>query len=440
MKQSFYSIAVFLLFFGANAFGQGLSDAVVEQRKHLEEELGKIELEIGKFQDVILKKQQESSSLERDIAILDAQIRKTRLEIKSLELEILRLSGRIEEKEDSIDDINTVINRQKESLAESLKKLREYDDYALIEILLSHEHLSDFFGDVDTIDVIQSALKEQFHELRSTKNQEEELRDNFIEQTKSQIEARALLDIEKRTLAAQAVERKKILQETRGEEAAYQRMLGARRSNAASIRSQRVLLEGSPAIPFEKAVLFAERASVKTGVRVAFILGIIAQESELGRNIGQCNLPDDPPQYKWRAIMKPTRDHKPYLEITARLGLDPNLMPLSCPLGGGWGGAMGPAQFIPSTWLMFEDRIARATVHNPPNPWEPEDAFMASGLFLSELGATSISGEQEAAGRYFAGSRWNTSLGRRYASQVLAKVTVYQEQINLLKGLAVDSQ
>ncbi|MEK7660041.1 MAG: lytic murein transglycosylase, partial [Patescibacteria group bacterium] len=176
----------------------------------------------------------------------------------------------------------------------------------------------------------------------------------------------------------------------------------------------------------------AERASASTGVRVAFILGILAQETDLGRNIGQCNLPTDPPQYRWQAIMKPSRDIEPYKQITAELGLDPEAMPLSCPQGVGWGGAMGPAQFIPSTWQLMKGKIAALTGHNPPNPWDPEDAFMASAVYLGDLGASTVTGEREAAGRYFAGGNWNGSLGRRYASQVLEKAAVYQEQINII--------
>lgn len=93
---------------------------------------------------------------------------------------------------------------------------------------------------------------------------------------------------------------------------------------------------------------------------------------------------------------------------------------------------MGPAQFIPSTWQLMKPKIAAATGHNPPNPWDPEDAFMASALYLGDLGANKVSGEREAAGRYFAGGNWNGSLGRRYASQVLEKAAGYQEQINII--------
>ena len=437
MMRSFVSFLLFTLLLSTPAvFAQELSEQVIEHKAKLEEDLASLEKEISGFNDVIIEKQREAVTLERDIAILDAEIKKTRLQIRSLELLIQRLSSQIREKEDSITSIGASIDRQKLSLAESLRKLREYDDASLIEIILSYEQLSDFFGDIDAIDVVQASLQNLFNELRETRKTEEGLKNDFIERKQDEEASRALLAIEKNNLEKREAERQKILDITRGTEAIYQNIVAKKKISAASIRSQLFLLEGSPAIPFEKAVFFAEKASLKTGVRVAFILGVIAQESELGRNIGQCNLPDDPPKYKWQAIMKPSRDHAPYLDITSRLGLDPNLMPLSCPLSVGWGGAMGPAQFIPSTWVLFENRIAKATGHNPPNPWDPEDAFMASAIYLGDLGALSIAGEHEAAARYFAGSNWNTSLGRRYASQVLAKVSTYQQQIDIIKGLA----
>jgi len=43
------------------------------------------------------------------------------------------------------------------------------------------------------------------------------------------------------------------------------------------------------AIPFAEAYQYADLASTKTGVRTAFILAILTQESNLGKNVGTCN-------------------------------------------------------------------------------------------------------------------------------------------------------
>ncbi|MDA1334552.1 MAG: lytic murein transglycosylase [bacterium] len=418
-----------LVFF---AHAQSLSQQVIDHRAELKRRLDGIETEIGGWQKLITEKQNEAESFERDIAILDAKISKAKLQIRAFDIEVERLQGRINDKEGTIDEILAKVEREKLSLAEALRKMWEYDDTSVIEAMFAHDSISDYFGDIDTIDVVQRSLQQSFEELYSTKTQEEVARDQYVGQRTEAQELRYVQELERQDLQKNENERQSLLDATRGKESEYTKIKNRRQQDAAAIRSQLFLLQGSPAIPFERAVALAERASQKTGVRVAFALGIIAQESELGKNIGQCNLPEDPPKYKWYNIMKPTRDKEPYLAITSSLGLDPDLMPLSCPLSVGWGGAMGPAQFIPSTWILYVDRIGRATGHVPPNPWEPEDAFMASSLFLSDLGADKRDGEFEAAARYFAGGNWNGSLGRTYANQVLSKVETYQRQIDII--------
>ena len=49
-----------------------------------------------------------------------------------------------------------------------------------------------------------------------------------------------------------------------------------------------------------------------------------------------------------------------------------------------------PAQFIPSTWVMYEKRIASLTGHSIPNPWDPFDAFTASAILLADNGAKKV--------------------------------------------------
>jgi membrane-bound lytic murein transglycosylase B len=63
---------------------------------------------------------------------------------------------------------------------------------------------------------------------------------------------------------------------------------------------------------------------------------------------------------------------------------------------------MGPAQFIATTWTLFEDRLKKSLGHES-NPWQPEDAFMASAMYLTDLGAvgTSVSSQNKAACKYY---------------------------------------
>jgi membrane-bound lytic murein transglycosylase B len=136
--------------------------------------------------------------------------------------------------------------------------------------------------------------------------------------------------------------------------------------------------------------------------------------------------------------MSPSRDTGPFQSIVSALGLDPYKTVVSCPQSVGWGGAMGPAQFIPSTWELFASRIANALNETSTNPWNPQDAFMASSLYLTDLGAIngSYTGEKNAACKYYSGrSCSSSSLVNSYGLQVLAKASDIQLSINFLQGL-----
>ncbi|HPV33386.1 MAG TPA: hypothetical protein PLS91_00740, partial [Candidatus Paceibacterota bacterium] len=93
------------------------------------------------------------------------------------------------------------------------------------------------------------------------------------------------------------------------------------------------------------------------------------------------------------------------------------------------------AQFIPSTWAAYETRIAKATGNNPPNPWNPKDAFAASATYLSDLGASAgtFTAERTAALKYYAGGNWANPKNAFYGDQVMKLVATYEQQIKILQ-------
>ena len=131
--------------------------------------------------------------------------------------------------------------------------------------------------------------------------------------------------------------------------------------------------------------------------------------------------------------MKPGRDVEPFLAITKALGLDAFQTPVSCPIAGvaGYGGAMGPAQFIPSTWKLFEARLQNI-LGKSPNPWMPLDAFYASAMYLSDLGGIgeSQAAQNRAACKYYGSG--GASCG--YSASVQRIKIGIQANIDLLEG------
>ena len=148
-------------------------------------------------------------------------------------------------------------------------------------------------------------------------------------------------------------------------------------------------------------------------------------------------------------VMKSPRDTVPFKNITDRLGMSWQTTPVSCPLGvkynssRGYGGGMGPSQFIPSTWELFKETLGSLLniSGNSVDPWNPQHAFMATAVYMRDLGASSgmYTAERNAACRYYSGA--TCAPGRKpsnifYGDQVMAKADLIQRtMIDPLQGL-----
>ena len=414
------------VFFGwGKVFAQG---AVSDRRAELERELANLEEDIEKQSAVLAEKQRQSVSLERDVQILDAKIEKARLSIKARDLAIRKLTEDIAGKNKVIGSLSEKIEREKESLADLLKRTDRIDSYTMPEVIFASKSLSEFFGDVDSYNSIKKALQESAEKIKGDKEETEAEKAGLEEKKSEETELRSIQLLEKKRIEEQTAEKKNILKVSRGIESVYKQIVESRKKDAAKIRAELFTLRGSAAIPFEKAYEYALAASNKTGVRPAVILGIIAEESNLGENLGSGN---------WKVDMKDPRDTVPFKDITSRLGLDPDKMPVSKKPWYGWGGAMGPAQFIPSTWILYEKRVASMTGHNPPNPWDPYDAFIASAILMKDNGADkrTRAAERLAALRYLAG--WTNATKKAYAfygDDVMDLADKYQALIDVLQS------
>ena len=95
---------------------------------------------------------------------------------------------------------------------------------------------------------------------------------------------------------------------------------------------------------------------------------------------------------------------------------------------------MGPAQFIPSTWMLFKPRLD-GILAKPADPWNIKDAFLASALYLGDSGATTKTYNAEwcAAQKYFSG-RCSTSY-RFYGDSVMNLAARYEKDIQTLEGV-----
>jgi membrane-bound lytic murein transglycosylase B len=409
------------------------------ERTLLQQQLAEVERQIAEYQQQLAVTKTQKNTLTNKIKQLKAQQSAIMLQIKATTIKISVLEGQIGDTIEAIDQASVKLDNMRGQIGQFVLRLEQQDDTPLWYRVATTATLADVFSNVQDYVQVVGALQQLMDQVAVTKVQLEGQRRVLSGQ---QDEAENLLTI--KTLQQQKLvdtvrEQNTLLQETKGRESAYQSTLNNAKAQAAAIRSRIYqLLDVSTQITFGQAYQIAAWVSGQTGVRPAFLLAILTQESSLGRNVGTCNRLGDPPEKKWTAIMKPDRDQQPFLQITRELGMDPDVTPVSCPMRDkngnrvGWGGAMGPAQFIPSTWMGYRSKVTALTGKATANPWDIRDAFAAAAIKLKNDGATGgLQGEWNAAMRYFSGS--TNPVYRFYGDNVAKLAEGYQADIDKLK-------
>src|SRR3989344_3662717 len=396
----------------------------VEERAALQAQLDQIEKDIANNQGTLSTLQAQRTTLERDIKILDNKIRIAQLNIKQSDVKLTQLKGNIVEKQKSIVQVDAKVARSEASLAQLLRRTREIDDISLTQLALGESFVE------------MAALRA---DLSGHKAALEEKEDEAQKVRQVQVLAKqAVVEDEKK--------KKSILTATKGQEKTYQQIIAEKKKQAAAIRAALFGLRDSGAIPFGTAYQYAKEAEKQTGVRAAVTLGVLRQETNLGENVGQCLLTNTPNKgdgkgkntgRAFNQVMKGSRDVDPFMAITAELGLDPFAQVVSCPQSSGYGGAMGPAQFIPSTWMLYKDRLASITGQSPPDPWSARTAIFATALLMADNRADNgtRASERLAALRYFAGwANAGKSAYAFYGNGVMGYADDYQADIDILEG------
>ncbi|HXK38233.1 MAG TPA: hypothetical protein VJ579_04170 [Candidatus Paceibacterota bacterium] len=401
---------------------------LMEQMKACDEEVAQLNSTIGELS-------KKGKSYNNEIALLKARITKAQSNIKAKNVQISRLAEDIQEKNHEVNQLSDKLERERQSLAQLVRLTSEYDNASLMEQLLSGDSISNFFLDVDQFVSLQQALGNSTQTIKHIRKDTEEAKQLLETKKDQELDARAELERARVEHEANQKTQQQLLSITKNQEAGYQKVLADRKKKIAAIREALFKLQDDTKISFGQAYDYALEAEKDVGIRPAFLLAIFSQETSFGKFVGGCVLTDDNGNGKkissGSAVSKlmATRDIAPFKTITAALAKDPYSTPVSCPQSYGYGGAMGSAQFIPSTWIGFVKRV-QPLVGSYPNPWNPRHAFVTAAMYLTDLGAAArtASAERNAACRYYSGAACGKRPGSSaYGDSVLAKAANIQK-------------
>ncbi|MEK7104045.1 MAG: lytic murein transglycosylase [Patescibacteria group bacterium] len=441
-KKTFFAIAILASFFilGSIVLAQDDGECAWDKIEQGEKSLSKegfqallekckayYEQKSGELEKDIQKTASDKKTLSSEIATLKSKIKNLDYKISQSSIMVKDLGTQIKSTENSIGQTQSQILTTQERLALTLQLRYEEDHKSMVEVLLGERSLSAFFDNLVALENLNMSIQDLLGEIKGLKTNLETQKIAMDGEKKSLESTIALQNLQKSDSSKQKLKQEDFLKMTEKE---YQKYLAEQKDakeKASKIGSLLFQLLEVPegGIKFEDAVALAKTIANQTGIRAAFSLGILWQETRIGKVQGGCYLKDTSTGEgvyiksgnKALKTMSPTRDVPKFLDIVGslnkagKLKTDAFTTPVSCCMisGGqyiGWGGAMGPAQFIPSTWVRYADKIAEASGNAPANPWNIRDAFLANALLLKDngAGAKTYEAEIKAAQKYFSGT------------------------------------
>ena len=415
-----------------------------ECKKYYEDKSSQLEKDINQTAQEKKTQASQITTLQSTIKKLNNQITQSNLIIKDLGLQISNTQT-------SIVKTNSQIDNLKEELAHFLQLRYEEDQRSLAEIFLSENNLSDFFNNLMALDSLNNQVQNFLRDIKNLKSDLETQKANMDSEKKEQENVVVMQKLQQNDSAKKKQEAERLLKLTEKEYQSYLQEQKDTKDKVTKIGNLLFELVEVPegGIKVEDAIVIAKEVGKLTGVRPAFTLGVLWQETRIGKVMGGCYLRDTATGAgvyiktgnKAPRTMNPTRDVPIFSRIisalnqAAALKTDAFNTPISCCMikNGeyfGWGGAMGPAQFIPSTWAIYEEAIKQKSGRDIANPWNIKDAFLANAIFLQDLGAKSgdYSREMRAALKYFGcTTAWcETNYGR----PVMTVASCFQEYID----------
>lgn len=423
----------------------------------LEEIFNACSYEIESQKQELGKKQEETASISRDISILQSQINRSNSQIKARSIEIYRMKNTIKKQSTQIELLEENIDQSKASIQSLLRTKNQLDDYSYVEVFFSNKTVSEFFKDIDSVSVLELKITDNFQEFTDLKNTIEGKQDELAEQSARERELISQKQQEVVLVSSKKLEQGILLAESKKEENEYKTLIAEKEAIKAKIRGRIFEVASGEKISFGDALTLVQPYESELGIDAAFLLAILFQESgwkgKIGGNIGQCKYNqynrhgNDRNGYE---VMSASQQSS-FLKIISGIDGDAATVPVSCPIpsDGSYGGAMGPAQFMPKTWLSIRGAAAKilGKAKESLSPFANQDAFIASGTYLRDLYYSKgcrdyankyahISPEKTlrercAAAKYYAGGNW-WKFRMKYGEPVVQRANRFRADIATL--------
>lgn len=382
-----------LLLSGSVALVLPAPSVVFAEEEVDEEKVDELEDDIDDVQKDLEKERQKADVLSAELRTISSSISVVTNAIDQTQSVIDETEETIGRKEAEIAALESDAVRNREILSGLVLEAYYREEQFSLPEILSEEDMFRALNDPERLVSVGDRIRDVLVRIRLLREKIEDEKADLEGVKKEKEQLLAVKEAQKYDLAREHAETSSDLAEQQATVANLQSKLNSLRSRYSELLGVSVSTDD-----ILKAAKFAASA---TGMSRSFLLGVLVQESNKGQNVGTCDYKESKMTSAQLTALK---------KIADKLGYNYKKLKFSCPPKSysGTGGAMGVAQFMPTTWLGYESTIAALTGHKPPDPWNLVDGVTAMASKLANDGAAKKDRFYEAKSYcvYLAGSNW----------------------------------
>jgi murein DD-endopeptidase MepM/ murein hydrolase activator NlpD len=222
----------FLIFlsgiFFLHAYAQNAVD--IEEKIELRNsDIDRLEREISQFQERIYSIGREKQTLENEIKVLELSERKLNADIQLAQTKIALAEATINSLQAEIRVAEEKILLNKDAISKTLQQVQQKADDSLVEAMLRHDNLSDYWGEQDSLFALQASVSTSIAELARLRSELENKRSNQQQLRAQEVALQGDLRAKAGLVIENKAEQARILSVTENQESEYQKLLEERK-------------------------------------------------------------------------------------------------------------------------------------------------------------------------------------------------------------------
>lgn len=197
-----------------------------------------IEKEIANYQNELKKVGSEKKTLQGAIGQLELERKKISADLSYTENKIGFTDLEISKINLDIDTTQYDIEKNRDAIGEIINRLAEKDRETLLEVMLRHENLSEFWGAVSTLENLRGAMGNEVKKLASLNELLVEKRDEQQGKRDRLLDLKDEFSDQKQVLENNKSEKDRLLKQTKNKEANYQSILAEKKKARETIMKE----------------------------------------------------------------------------------------------------------------------------------------------------------------------------------------------------------